>query len=53
VAPGTPVLAVVYDDEVLREVPADDHDRSVTGALTPSRPLLFTAGLAHPPGHGA
>jgi 5-formyltetrahydrofolate cyclo-ligase len=53
VAPHTPVLAVVYDNEVLPEVPADDHDRHVTGALTPSGPLLFTAGVEHPPGRSA
>src|SRR5690348_9341012 len=30
------VLAVVYDDEVLDEVPTQPHDRPVDGALTPS-----------------
>ncbi|MDQ1485536.1 MAG: hypothetical protein QOJ62_1229, partial [Actinomycetota bacterium] len=37
------VLAVVHDDEVLDEVPTEPHDRAVSGALTPSGPLLFTA----------
>jgi len=36
-AAGTPVLAVVYDEEVLDAVPVEPHDRSVNGALTPSR----------------
>jgi 5-formyltetrahydrofolate cyclo-ligase len=31
-----PAYAVVFDDEVLDAVPVDAHDRSVTGALTPS-----------------
>jgi 5-formyltetrahydrofolate cyclo-ligase len=31
-----PVVAVVYDDEVLDHVPTQPHDRPVTGALTPS-----------------
>jgi 5-formyltetrahydrofolate cyclo-ligase len=31
-----PVLAVVFDDEVVEEVPAEPHDRPVTGALTPA-----------------
>jgi 5-formyltetrahydrofolate cyclo-ligase len=33
---GTPVLVLLYDDEVLDEVPADDHDRRVSGAVTPA-----------------
>jgi 5-formyltetrahydrofolate cyclo-ligase len=36
VAPGVAVVALVYDDEVLDEVPVDTWDRPVTGALTPS-----------------
>jgi 5-formyltetrahydrofolate cyclo-ligase len=31
------VLAVVFDDEVLDEVPAEGHDRPVRGTLTPAR----------------
>jgi len=38
---ATPVLAVVYDEEVLDAVPAEPHDRRVTGALTPSGVLPF------------
>lgn len=35
VPPGTPVLAVVYAEEVLAAVPVEPHDRPVSGALTP------------------
>jgi 5-formyltetrahydrofolate cyclo-ligase len=31
-----PVVAVVWDDEVLAEVPVEEHDRPVDGVLTPS-----------------
>jgi 5-formyltetrahydrofolate cyclo-ligase len=31
------VCAVVYDDEVLDEVPTDDHDQPVDAVLTPTR----------------
>jgi 5-formyltetrahydrofolate cyclo-ligase len=34
-------LALVHDDEVLAEVPAEAHDRRVGGALTPSGLLIF------------
>jgi 5-formyltetrahydrofolate cyclo-ligase len=33
---GTPVWVLLYDDEVGRDVPAEPHDRAVTGAVTPS-----------------
>jgi 5-formyltetrahydrofolate cyclo-ligase len=33
---SAPVLAVVFDDEVLDAVPAQEHDRPVNGMLTPS-----------------
>lgn len=33
---GTPVWVLLYDDEVLPVVPAEPHDRPVTGAATPS-----------------
>jgi 5-formyltetrahydrofolate cyclo-ligase len=32
---SAPVLAVVFDDEVLDAVPAQEHDRPVSGTLTP------------------
>jgi 5-formyltetrahydrofolate cyclo-ligase len=38
---GTPVLAVVYAEEVLDAVPVEPHDRLVTGALTPRGLLRF------------
>jgi 5-formyltetrahydrofolate cyclo-ligase len=31
-----PVIAVVYDDDVVDDVPVEAHDRSVDGRLTPS-----------------
>lgn len=34
-----PVIAIVFDDEVLDEVPAEPHDRPVDGVLTPGRGL--------------
>jgi 5-formyltetrahydrofolate cyclo-ligase len=34
---SAPVLAVVFDDELLDEVPAEEHDRAVSGTLTPGR----------------
>lgn len=34
-AAGTPLVVVLYDEELLSEVPAEPHDRTVTGALTP------------------
>lgn len=36
VAPGVPVVALLYDDEIVPDVPADDWDRPVTAAITPS-----------------
>ncbi|MBF4766647.1 5-formyltetrahydrofolate cyclo-ligase [Nocardioides agariphilus] len=38
---GTPVWALLYDDEVGVDVPTEPHDRSVTGAVTPSGLHLF------------
>jgi 5-formyltetrahydrofolate cyclo-ligase len=37
---GTPLVAIVRDDEVLASVPAQPHDVPVTAALTPGRGLL-------------
>ncbi|MGC4110855.1 MAG: 5-formyltetrahydrofolate cyclo-ligase [Nocardioides sp.] len=34
---GTPVVCLLYDDEVGRDVPVDEHDRFVTDAATPVR----------------
>ncbi|MGH3766403.1 MAG: 5-formyltetrahydrofolate cyclo-ligase [Pseudonocardiaceae bacterium] len=38
--PGTPLVAVVRDDEVLPSVPVQPHDIPVTAALTPGRGLF-------------
>ena len=40
---GPLVLAVVREEEVLDQVPSEDHDRVVDGALTPSGVVLFTS----------
>ena len=37
-----PVYAVVFDDEVLDELPAERHDEPVDGAVTPTRTIEFT-----------
>jgi 5-formyltetrahydrofolate cyclo-ligase len=34
-APGTPLVIVLHDEELLDAVPAEPHDRLVTGALLP------------------
>jgi 5-formyltetrahydrofolate cyclo-ligase len=34
---GTPVVVLLYDDEVGLDVPVDAHDRPVTAAATPTR----------------
>ena len=34
---GTPVVVLLYDDEVGLDVPVDPHDRPVTAAATPTR----------------
>ncbi len=38
---GTPVWVLLYDGEVGLDVPAEPHDRTVTGALTPSGLVRF------------
>ncbi len=38
--PGTPLVAIVRDEEVLTSLPAQPHDVPVTAALTPGRGLL-------------
>jgi 5-formyltetrahydrofolate cyclo-ligase len=37
-----PVYAVVYDTEILDEVPRDLHDQRVTGIVTPTQTLTLT-----------
>ena len=36
-----PVYAVVYDTEILDEVPRDLHDQPVTGVVTPTKTLVL------------
>lgn len=36
-----PVYAVVYDTEVLDELPSDAHDQPVTGVVTPTRTITL------------
>ncbi|MGN6221905.1 MAG: 5-formyltetrahydrofolate cyclo-ligase [Microbacterium sp.] len=36
-----PVYAVVYDSEVLDEVPSDVHDQRVTGVVTPTQTITL------------
>jgi 5-formyltetrahydrofolate cyclo-ligase len=43
VAGGTPVLALVFADEVLAAVPVDPWDHPVTGALTPGGLVSLSA----------
>ena len=38
---AAPVVAVVFDDEVLDAVPVEPHDRHVAGVLTPERGLAW------------
>ncbi|MBX6750275.1 MAG: 5-formyltetrahydrofolate cyclo-ligase [Micromonosporaceae bacterium] len=35
VRPGVPVIALLYEDELVPAVPTEPHDRPVTAALTP------------------
>ncbi|MDX6723959.1 MAG: 5-formyltetrahydrofolate cyclo-ligase, partial [Solirubrobacteraceae bacterium] len=42
---AAPVVAVVFDDEVLDEpIPVEPHDRRVAGVLTPRGGLTWLAG---------
>jgi 5-formyltetrahydrofolate cyclo-ligase len=38
---GTPVLTLLYEHELLDEVPAGEHDRRVSGVVTPSGVTWF------------
>lgn len=40
------VFAIVYDNEVVNELPADLHDQPVDGVVTPERILRFSANAA-------
>jgi 5-formyltetrahydrofolate cyclo-ligase len=39
-SPGTPLVAIVRDNEVLASLPVQSHDVPVTAALTPGRGLV-------------
>jgi 5-formyltetrahydrofolate cyclo-ligase len=42
---GAPVVAIVFDDEVLdEEIPVEPHDRPVAGVLTPGGGLRWLSG---------
>lgn len=45
---GTPLVAVVHDDELVGSVPADPHDRAVDAVVTPAYGLIVLR-----PGPGA
>ncbi len=45
--PGTPLVAIVRDDEVLAALPVQPHDVPVTAALTPGQGLIPLS-LPHP-----
>ncbi|MEY3538565.1 MAG: hypothetical protein RL645_1379, partial [Actinomycetota bacterium] len=36
-----PVVAVVYDDELLESIPVEAHDRPVHAVVTPSQLVIF------------
>jgi 5-formyltetrahydrofolate cyclo-ligase len=40
-----PVIAVVFEDELLESVPTEDHDHPVDAAITPSGTTMFTERL--------
>ena len=37
-----PVIAVVYDDELIDSVPTEDHDHPIDAVITPTRTAHFT-----------
>jgi 5-formyltetrahydrofolate cyclo-ligase len=39
-APGTPMVAVVRDQEVVEALPTEPHDVRMTAAVTPNRGLI-------------
>ena len=52
-APGTRLVAVVRDDEVVDELPAESHDVAMTHAFTPGSGLIrLGAGAARHSGSG-
>lgn len=43
--PKPPIVAVVFDDELIESIPAEEHDHPVDAAVTPSRVVHFTERL--------
>jgi len=43
-SPNTPVIALVFDDEVLPAIPTESHDKAVTAIATPARMIITRAG---------
>ena len=43
--PKPPVIAVVFDDELLEAIPSEHHDHPVDAAISPSGITLFTSAL--------
>ena len=43
--PKPPVIAVVFDDELLEAIPSEHHDLPVDAAISPSGITLFTSAL--------
>lgn len=39
-APGTPMVAVIRDQEVFQQLPSEPHDVPMTAAITPNRGLI-------------
>lgn len=37
-----PVIAVVFDDELVEQVPTEDHDHPVDAVITPTSTILFS-----------
>lgn len=44
VRPGTPVMTVLFDEELVAAVPAEAHDRTVDAVLTPSNGVTTVGG---------
>ncbi|MFJ6652920.1 5-formyltetrahydrofolate cyclo-ligase [Microbacterium sp. NPDC091313] len=42
-----PVYAVIFDSELIDDVPRDVHDQPVTGVVTPTRTVTFAPAPAH------
>jgi 5-formyltetrahydrofolate cyclo-ligase len=45
ITPAPPIVAVVFDDELIEEVPTESHDHPVDAVATPTRVVHFTERL--------